>query len=209
MSTVQTEHVLVVPTEVFHQLGHFQGFSPDCDRYLTGLLRPEHMSYRPRPEMESDPSFKQLIPYVILRHRDAEGRTTLFQYTRGKGQGEGRLHSKRSVGIGGHISSVDAQATNAPNVYEEGLRRELEEELIINTPYTAACVGMINDDLTEVGKVHLGIVHLFDVERPAIEPRESEIIETGFRPVEEILESLDNFETWSQICVRALFGEKS
>src|SRR5690606_20241429 len=112
------------------------------------------------------------------------------------------------IGIGGHISSADAEAANSPNVYEEGLRRELDEELVISTPYQAACVGMINDDLTEVGKVHLGIVHIFDVERPAVEPRESEIIEAGFRPVDEILQSLDNFETWSQICMRALFGGK-
>lgn len=200
-----TERVLVVPTEVFHGLGHFQGFSPDSQRYIEGLLRPEHMSYRPRSEMETDPSFKQLIPYVIFRHTDAEGRVTLFQYTRGKGQGENRLHSKRSVGIGGHISDEDV-SKQAPNPYEEGMRRELAEEVIIDTPYRAACVGMINDDLTEVGKVHLGIVHVFDVDRPAVLPREADIAEAGFHPVTQILEDLDRYETWSQICIRHLFG---
>ena len=63
------------------------------------------------------------------------------------------------------------------------MRRELEEEVSIDTPYTSRCVGLINDDQTEVGRVHLGVVHLFDVERPAVQPRESEIIECGFRPV--------------------------
>src|SRR5438477_10161327 len=85
MPQVATEHVLVVPTDVFHRLGHFQGFCGDTDRYLRGLLDPAHTSYRPRSAMEQDPSFKQLIPYVIFRHRGPGGRTLVFQYTPGKG----------------------------------------------------------------------------------------------------------------------------
>ena len=68
MSDVQSEGVLVVPTELFHRLGHFQGFSGEVDRYMDELLCPEHTSYRPRAEVEKDPGFKQLIPYVIFRH---------------------------------------------------------------------------------------------------------------------------------------------
>ncbi len=203
MSAVATEHVLVVPTPVFHAIGHFQGFTGDTDRYLRGLLDPQHTSYRPRAAMEQDPGFKQLIPYVIFRHRDAAGRTSLFQYTRGKGQGEARLHAKRSVGIGGHISAEDAGATSA---YDEGMRRELAEEVLIDTPYRAQLAGLINDDETEVGRVHLGVVHLLDVERPAVQPREAEILGAGFRPVSELLADLPSFETWSQICLRALFA---
>ena len=73
MSLVHTEQVLVVPTELFHRLGYFQGFSPEPDRYLAELLSPKNTSYRARGEMEEDPSFKQLIPYVIFRHRDKVG----------------------------------------------------------------------------------------------------------------------------------------
>lgn len=203
MSVVATEHVLVVPTEVFHRLGHFQGFCADVARYWQGLLDPAHASYRPRPAMEKDPSFKQLIPYVIFRYRDPAGQTLLFQYTRGKGQGESRLHAKCSIGIGGHISSDDASQASA---YEEGMRRELEEEVIIGTAYQSRIAGLINDDETEVGRVHLGVVHLFDVETPAVEPRETEIIDAGFRPVGELLAEIERFETWSQICLRALFA---
>ena len=106
MSDVPVERMLVVPTELFHRLGYFQGFAPH--RSLPGrVVQPRNISFRPRPEMEHDPSFKQLIPYVIFRHCDAAGRQSVFQYTRGSGQGEGRLHRKRSVGIGGHISAVD------------------------------------------------------------------------------------------------------
>ncbi len=60
--------------------------------------------------MEDDPSFKQLIPYVLFRWTDADGTVHLFEYLRGSGQGERRLHAKRSVGVGGHISSLDAAA---------------------------------------------------------------------------------------------------
>lgn len=204
MSDLSTERVLVVPTELFHSIGHFQGFCDDVDSYLPQLLSPENTSYRPRDEVETDPGFKQLIPYVIFCYRDALGGQQVFQYTRGTGQGEGRLHRKHSVGIGGHISSTDAAANGCP--YAEGMRRELEEEVAIDTPYTDRQVGLINDDETEVGRVHLGVVHLFEVEAPKIQPREAEIIECGFRPIEGILADLSGFETWSEICVRALFG---
>ena len=209
MSMVETEHVLVVPTALFHEVGYFQGFTDEMDQYLDTLLDPEKISYRPRSEMEEDPSFKQLIPYVLFRFTDDTGVVQLFQYTRGKGQGEKRLHSKRSVGIGGHISSIDAEVGEANDPYQEGMRRELDEEVCIDTPYISECVGMINDDLTEVGKVHLGIVHVFDVERPQVTSREDEIRDAGFRPVAELMTELDQFESWSEICLKAIFAGSS
>lgn len=122
--------------------------------------------------------------------------------------GEGRLHRKRSVGIGGHISAIDAQPNGPGSPYTEGMRRELDEEVEINTPYIDRCVGLINEDQTEVGRVHLGVVHVFDVECPDVRSRETDILQSGFCPVGELLEDLNSFETWSQICLQALFGEK-
>lgn len=200
---VPNEQVLVVPTSVFHEIGHFQGFCADANRYLDVLLDPAHVSYRLRAEMEEDPSFKQLIPYVIFRHRQGDS-TRLFHYTRGKGQGEGRLHAKRSIGIGGHISHEDAALDGNP--YQEGMRRELAEEVDIRTAFQQRCAGLINDDETPVGRVHLGIVHLFDVETPDVFPREQDIIDTGFANVSDLLADKARFETWSQICLAALFG---
>jgi predicted NUDIX family phosphoesterase len=201
----QTERVLVVPTELFGRLGYFQGFSAESDRYLAELLSPEHTSYRPRAQVEQDPSFKQLIPYVIFRHRDVSGDTTLFQYTRGKGMGEARLHAKRSIGVGGHIS-LDDRVSESAVPYAEGMRRELDEEVRVESGSSEKCVGLINDDETPVGQVHLGVVHLVDVEQPAVYPRESEIIEAGFRPVAQLLADIERFESWSQICLKALFA---
>jgi predicted NUDIX family phosphoesterase len=201
------EHVLVVPTELFRRLGYFQGFSRDANRYLGQLLSPENTSFRPRNQVEVDPDFKQLIPYVLFRHRSPSEPDKVFQYTRGTGMGEGRLHRKRSVGIGGHISRDDVGSDGSRDPYQEGMRRELEEEVSIESPYTASCVGLINDDQSEVGRVHLGVVHILDLQRPAIRPRETDIIECGFRPVPEILADMTGFETWSQICMRALFAQ--
>lgn len=206
MPSIAEEHVLVLPTQEFHALGHFQGFSPDLGTYLPALLESTELSYRPRGLMEHDPSFKQLIPYMVFRYTGADGIPLLFQYTRGGGQGEKRLHALRSVGIGGHISTDDAEAGAIADVYRVGMQRELAEEVLLETAYTETCVGLINDDETPVGQVHLGVVHLFDLAEPAIQPREMEILEAGFRPAQEILAELDQFESWSQIVVRALFG---
>jgi len=205
MSEVDSEHVLVVPTELLHRLGYFQGFTGDVDRYVGVLLDSTHTSYRPRHEVENDPSYKQLIPYILFCHDDGAGCKTIFQYTRGMKQDESRLRGKRSVGIGGHISMKDSAPNGTGNAYSEGMSRELAEEVSIETPYREQCVGLINDDETSVGRVHLGIVHRFDVERPAVLARESEIVDGSFRPVQEILSDLDDFEMWSQICLRALF----
>ena len=207
MVEVQTERVLVVPTAVFHRLGHFQGFSADVAGYLDELFSPEHVSYQPREEVEEDPSFKQLIPYCIFRHRDESGIVTVFQYTRGSGQGEARLHARRSIGVGGHISVADAASDGDLHPYAEGMQRELDEEVCIDTVFRQRCVGLINDDETAVGRVHLGVVHLMDVDQPAVRPREADLLDAGFFPVESLFAQPDRFETWSRICAAALFAD--
>ncbi len=202
MSTVELERVLVVPTELFHELGYFQGFNFDADRYIETLLDTQNTSYRPRGEMEQDPDWKQLIPYVLFEFNGPDG-VELFRYTRGSGQGETRLHAKKSVGVGGHISSLD---DSADSVYQQGMQRELAEEVIIETAWTEKCVGMINDDESDVGRVHLGIVHVFKVDQPTVRARETDIANAGFERITSIMADLSSYETWSQICLRALYG---
>lgn len=199
LSRQQIEHVMVVPTMLFHEIGYFQGFCPQPERYLSTMLDPAYVSFRPRHEVEEDPSYKQLIPYCIFQH---EGR--VFHYKRGKLQGEGRLHSKRSIGVGGHISTQD-QVSVEPG-YREAMHREIEEEVYLETGYNESCAGLINDDATDVGKVHLGIVHVFKLEAPKVRPREKSIIETGFSSPSELFRDLEEFESWSQICLRSLFA---
>lgn len=226
MQDIAVERVLVVPTTLLTRLGHFQGFTADVDRYLDALLDPRHTSYRARAEMEHNPDYKQLIPYCIFRHRTEEGTVRVFAYTRGRGQGEERLRCKRSIGVGGHISLTDAYSAAAAceeptpqgggrvfpadalagrlSGYEEGMRRELAEEVYIGTAYTQRCVGLINDDLTDVGRVHLGVVHLFELEQPIVEPREPELLGAAFISLAELAAERAQLESWSQICLDRL-----
>jgi predicted NUDIX family phosphoesterase len=198
------EHVLVIPTTLFHSLGYFQGFSTDIDRYRNVLLDTADVQFRPRSTVETDPNFKQLIPYMIFCHTDSSGNIRIFQYVRGKGMGESRLHQKRSIGIGGHIAAED-QGQRSGNVYREGMLRELHEEVILRTTFTEQCIGLINDDSTEVGRVHLGIVHRLDVTEPDVVSNESDLIESGFMPLTELRNCRDQMESWSSISLDALF----
>ena len=154
------ERVLVVPGAELDRLGRFQGFSPDAERYLAALLVPEYMDYRPRSQVEDDPGFKQIIPYVVFRSG-----ADVFCYKRGQSQGESRLHRLRSLGVGGHVSEEDAQGGRTLDAYETALRRELDEEVVVGSAGRIRRVGLINDDATPVGRVHLGVVHLYELER--------------------------------------------
>ncbi|MDR1485999.1 MAG: phosphoesterase [Planctomycetaceae bacterium] len=209
------ERVLVVPAELFRRLGYFNGFSCEVPRYYGELLSVANVSFRLRSEAEVDPNFKQLIPYMIFSYCGSDNRVQLFQYVRGKGMGERRLHSKKSVGVGGHISSDDLICADksggvvSQDFYREGMLRELREEVVIGSAYKESCVGLINDDNSEVGSVHLGIVHLFELEQPIMKSNEDDLIESGFVPVDEMLRDLSGFESWSSICIEALFGQKN
>jgi predicted NUDIX family phosphoesterase len=191
------ERVLVIPTDHFRATGYFQGFRPLDEAYRARLLAPEQFSFRPRLQVETDPGFKQLIPYVVLRCGDL-----LFQYRRGASGTESRLRAQRSVGIGGHISEADAAGGSDP--YDTGMRRELAEEIELRTEYTERMLGFINDDQLFVGTVHLGVVHLLDLAEPAAVSREDALVEAGFQPIAELVKKLDEFETWSQFVFEAL-----
>ncbi|ODU02065.1 MAG: phosphoesterase [Planctomycetes bacterium SCN 63-9] len=199
MSQAQSERVLVVPGSELDRLGRFQGFCGDAERYLGALLVPELMDYRPRSEVEDDPSLKQIIPYVVFRCRDA-----VFCYTRGKSQGETRLHRRRSLGVGGHVSEADADGRKTLDAYEMALKRELDEEVRVDSPGRISRVGLINDDATPVGRVHLGVVHLFELDRPEVTPLEEGLADPEFVEISALRANWDEFETWSQICISAL-----
>jgi predicted NUDIX family phosphoesterase len=197
------ERVLVVPAAELDRLGRFQGFSPEADRYLTALLVPEFMDYRPRSQVEEDPGYKQFIPYVVFRSGDG-----VFCYKRGRSQGEARLHRLRSLGVGGHVSEEDAQGGRTIDAYETALRRELEEEVSVGSPGRIHRVGLINDDAMPVGRVHLGVVHLYELEHPHVTPREEGLAEAGFVPVPAVRSLRSEFETWSQICIDSVLGAR-
>ncbi len=196
MSQPSRERVLVVPGSALDRLGRFQGYHGDAQRYLTALLVPELMEYRPRFQVEEDPCWKQIIPYVVLRCGDA-----VFCYTRGASQGEARLHRLRSLGVGGHVAESDAEGQRSFEAYEKAMRRELDEEVHIASPGPMRLVGLINDDSTPVGSVHLGVVHVCELQRPEVTPREEGLADPEFLPIAALETRKSEFETWSQICV--------
>ncbi|MCI0703434.1 MAG: phosphoesterase, partial [Planctomycetia bacterium] len=149
------EKVLVIPTERFRAAGYFNGLRAADDEYLAAILDPSAFEFRARSEVETDPSYKQLIPYIVLKCGDK-----LFHYRRGAAGTEKRLAALRSVGIGGHISEEDA--AGGTDLYQIGMMRELMEEVDLGSAFTQKCIGFINDDRTPVGSVHLGVVHLFE-----------------------------------------------
>lgn len=190
------EQVLVIPTRVLHDAGLFHGLHRNIEHYLAKLLDAKQCHFMPRGRAEEDPSFKQLIPYVVMKYRDQ-----VFHYRRGKGMGEKRLHGLRSVGIGGHINPID---DGAASLYREGMLREVAEEVVIDTTFNETLFGFINDDSTPVGSVHLGIVHVFELTEPRVQRREVDLMESGFTPISELQGKSSEFETWSQFVLAEL-----
>ena len=202
-ATTEEEHILVVPEAEINRIGRIDGFESDVDRFLQPILQSDQLTFQPRSQMETDPSFKQLIPYVLLEWTNEAGEIHLFAYTRGGGSGESRLHAKRSVGIGGHISREDAAGGADP--YSTGMHRELYEEVVLETEYTESRLGLIYDPSNDVGKVHLGVVHRFNLQSPSVTSNESDLAEGGFVTVASLREQMNQLETWSQLAIKALY----
>lgn len=196
------EMVLVIRRQLFDELGSFQGLNFDVGRYMSPILARENNFFMPRGEAEKNPEFKQIIPYVLLVH---EGK--ILFYVRGKKSGESRLTNKGSIGIGGHLNDKDENLFSYDQTaYMTGVSREVNEELILQTGYQNHIRALLNDDSNEVGKVHLGIVHVFELENNSVARRESAITQMKFLSIAQLQERHDNLETWSQLCI-ANIGE--
>ena len=188
------EDSLVVPRGAL-MAGPVHGFTTQGATDYLARIR-DHAAFRRRGDMEQDPSMKQIIPYLVVRYR---GRLFLFQ--RSAAGGEARLHGRVSIGVGGHINRSDVEG--AADVVDAGLRRELAEELVIEAPWRARLVGVLNDDTNPVGQVHFGLVHVVDVESPAIAVRESDTLSGRLAETREARALYEQMETWSQLILDA------
>lgn len=197
------EHVLVFERKILDELGSFHGLEFDVDPYLSKIFAPDVLRFMPRSEAEQDPSFKQLIPYVIMGH---DGK--YLNYVRGKRAGETRLVSKRSIGIGGHINPVDDEVplfgTDYREVYNCAVDREVAEEVDVQANHTDNIVALLNDDSNEVGQVHLGIVHYWALDSDDVTRKEQMITQMSFMTPDELNEVADTMETWSSLCLKGL-----
>ena len=193
------ENVLVVRRSLFDELGSFHGLNFEPEKYLSVLLSRGNNFFLPRAQAENDPAYKQIIPYAIIANND-----TVLHYVRGKKAGEQRLVAKGSIGIGGHMNQEDESLFNFAideASYRAGVEREVNEEIKIEAPFEDRIVALLNDDTTEVGRVHLGIVHVFRLAEGRVQKREAMITNLAFLKKEELLARRDMLETWSQLCV--------
>ena len=193
------ENILVVRRELLERLGHFQGLCFAVEHYLPALLARENNFFTARAPAETNPALKQIIPYVLLVH---EG--SVFHYVRGRKAGEQRLVAKGSIGIGGHMNDGDEGLFALDReAYHAAVQREVTEEVQLDAPFVNRIVALINDDSSEVGRVHLGVVHVFELASAAARKREAQITEAGFLPLAELRKRRATLATWSQYCLDA------
>jgi predicted NUDIX family phosphoesterase len=147
----------------------------------------DHGEFRPRAEAEVDPSWKQIIPYLLLR--DGE---RIFLMRRTRAGGDERLHDMYTIGIGGHVNPDDADVIG-------GLRREWAEEIEADFEPEFQPIGVLNDDDNAVGAVHLGLVFSADARSRSVDIRERHKLEGAFASVEDVTAVADKLETWSAL----------
>jgi predicted NUDIX family phosphoesterase len=185
------ERVYVVPRAALPDKAGWYGLRTDgLDAFVASVERDGR--FEPRAEMEQDPSFKQIIPYLVLR--DAE-RYFLMQRT--AAGADARLHGHHSIGVGGHLNPGDGGLLG-------GLQREWDEELIADFAPDFRLVALLNDDTTAVGAVHLGAIYVADVAGRPVAIRETDKLTGGFATPMEVASVADRLETWSRLAFEFL-----
>ena len=160
---------------------------------ILGVITNSHF-FIARADAESSPQYKQIIPYVVIRHGDS-----YFLLKRTTKQTEARLHHKLSLGIGGHINP------DTPTILG-GLQKELDEEVSIARPYELRFAGILNDDTTDVGRVHLGAVYVLEAFTPQVVVRETEKMTGAWTRREDLAAQREAMETWSQLVYDGLIN---
>jgi predicted NUDIX family phosphoesterase len=183
---VTGELVYVVPRETILGDGAWHGVrTTDTNEFLAVVAA--HGRFEPRAAMEADPSFKQIIPYVVLRDRER-----YFLMRRTRAGGDARLHDAWSIGVGGHVNPGDGDLAG-------GLLREWTEELVADFVPEFRLVGLLNDDTTDVGRVHLGAIYLAEADGRPVAIRETDKLSGAFATPAQVQEVADRLETWSRL----------
>jgi predicted NUDIX family phosphoesterase len=187
------EQVFVVPRSAVLDDAGWYGIRTDAlDAFVAAL---EHAGrFELRDRIEHDPSFKQVIPYLVLRDGDH-----YFLMRRTAAGGDARLHGRFSIGVGGHLNPGDGGLLG-------GLRREWAEELVADFVPAFELVGLLNDDTTEVGAVHLGAVYVADAAGRPVAIRETDKLSGAFVTAAEVDGVADLLETWSRLVFEFLRG---
>ncbi|HKF85019.1 MAG TPA: NUDIX domain-containing protein [Candidatus Limnocylindrales bacterium] len=185
------EEVLVVPRASVVPGNGWLGVRRDGLADVLEVVREKGFFMR-RGDAEEDPTHKQVIPYLVLR--DGE---RWFLMRRTRAGGDARLHDLWSIGVGGHLNPGDGDV-------EGGLRREWSEEVVAGFEPAFEPVGLLNDDTTPVGEVHLGVVFAADAAGRPVAIRETDKLEGSFASTDEVAAVRDSMETWSRLVFDAL-----
>ena len=170
--------------------GAWHGFvSKNLERHQA-VIR-EHHFFMSRAEVEDDPSYQQIIPYVVFRHDDR-----YFLTHRLRASSEKRLRKQYSLGVGGHINPGDLEAGDP---ILDGLKREWQEEVVYEGSFEARLLGLLNDESSPVSKVHLGVVFLVDGDSPNIAIRETAKLAGEMLTLDEMRIYYLGMESWSQM----------
>ena len=193
--------MLVVRRSLFDELGAFHGLNFEPQKYLDAFLSRGNNFFLPRAKAEINPAYKQIIPYALIAFQNK-----VAHYVRGKKAGEQRLVAKGSIGIGGHMSEEKDELLWQLDeaAYRAAVKREVNEEIKIDAPFEDRIIALLNDDTIDVGRVHLGIVHVFKLAEPNVEKREAMITGLTFLAKDELFARRETMETWSQICLDSL-----
>ena len=189
------ELVLVVPRDVLMADPGWHGIRADvmAGPAFEALVRARG-EFRQRGEMERDRTWKQIIPYLVLR----DG-ARYFLMRRTKAGGDARLHDLWSIGVGGHINPGDGGIAG-------GLRREWREEVEAAFEPEFELIGLINDDTTEVGSVHVGAVYVADARGREVRIRETDKLSGAFADPDGVGAVTDSMESWSALVFEHLEG---
>jgi len=182
--------VLCVKREDIFPDGAWHGFVSDRLDERQAVIR-EHHFFMARAKVEDDPSYQQIIPYVVFRHGDR-----FFLTHRLRASSEKRLRKQYSLGLGGHINPGDLEGGDP---IQDGLKREWEEEVIYEGSFEAKLIGLLNDESSPVSKVHLGVVFLVDGSSPNIAIRETDKLAGELLTLEEMRIYYLGMESWSQM----------
>lgn len=182
-----------------HWLANEVTLSMSWEHFLD-QIKSAHAHFVDRGVAECDYRFKQIIPYILLA--DSEGRLATYS----RNGSEKRLSGHLSLGIGGHLRQDDF--TGGQFSWDElagsALQRELLEELPGFDPVEAPeFLGIINEEHSDVGRVHLGLVFVFRGLDSAKIVSGEELGSLSWSAVSELNNAAcDGFELWSWLALQ-------
>jgi predicted NUDIX family phosphoesterase len=204
MNKVNTELILCCSNSRLDNLNG--GFTKLVDKELAELFERKYLWFGPRVILENDSKYKQIIPYIVIKHKER-----IVLYKRAKHGEERRLHNHYSIGLGGHIQISDAEFYKDNirfiQTLEKAANREVAEESIINTIIDKKFLGLIIDNTNDVGRHHIGILYVWESEKPVIISGEKAVADCKFVAVKSIIEQTALMESWSQIALNTIIKE--